>query len=139
MQTLIYEFVAQCKLGVLGTVSAENEPQSALVGIAVTPRLEIVFDTLRSTRKYRNLRACPACSFAIGWAAEQTVQYQGIAEELTESNAEEYRRIYFSVWPDGPSRLTWPGIVYFVVRPSWIRYSDFAQAPALVHEVDFTQ
>jgi hypothetical protein len=30
--------------------------------------------------------------------------------------------------------LSWPGIVYFVVRPQWIRYSDFDQEPPLIRE-----
>jgi hypothetical protein len=28
--------------------------------------------------------------------------------------------------------MKWPGIVYFVVRPVWIRYSDFDQDPPLI-------
>jgi len=30
--------------------------------------------------------------------------------------------------------MIWPGIVYFVVRPVWIRYSDFDQNPPLIRE-----
>jgi hypothetical protein len=30
--------------------------------------------------------------------------------------------------------MSWPGIVYFVVRPAWIRYSDFDQSPPLIRE-----
>jgi hypothetical protein len=32
---------------------------------------------------------------------------------------------YFARFSDGPARLTWPGITYFRVRPTWIRFSDF--------------
>ena len=78
----IYAFVAQFRLGVLGTISDAKMPQSALVGIAVTPRLEIVFDTVKSSRKYGNLIANRVCSFVVGWAGEQTVQYEGEAEEF---------------------------------------------------------
>jgi len=39
-------FVAQSKLGVLSTLAGDGKPQSALVGFAVTPHLEIVFDTV---------------------------------------------------------------------------------------------
>ena len=41
-----------------------NQPWS---GMAVTDQLEIIFDTLRSTRKYRNLKARPACSVVWGF------------------------------------------------------------------------
>lgn len=130
----LYEFLSRHRLGVLATVTATGVPQSALVGIAVTPELELVFDTLRTTRKYPNLIAHPRCSFVIGWAAEQTVQYEGEAEELAGDALRRYQEVYFRAWPDGPDRLSWPGIVYFAVRPRWIRYSDFAQDPPLIGE-----
>jgi len=42
-----------------------------------------------------------------------------------------YQKIYFEAWPDGPARMNWPEIVYFIVRPTWIRYSDFDQDPLI--------
>jgi hypothetical protein len=47
----LFHFVTQHKLGVLGSISPRGAPQSALVGIAVTPELEIIFDTVSSSRK----------------------------------------------------------------------------------------
>jgi hypothetical protein len=136
-QSDLYVFMSRHKLGVLGTICSAGTPQSALVGVAITPEFEIVFDTVRHTRKYPNLKAKPACSFVIGWDAEQTVQYEGVAEELQPPALERYQAIYFKVWTDGPARLSWPGIVYFLVRPAWIRYSDFAQDPPLIREFTF--
>ena len=130
----LYEFIARHRLGVLATIADSGQPQSALVGIAVTRDLEIVFDTVKSTRKYPNLMARPRCSFVIGWDAEQTVQFEGHATELKGSELGKYKKIYFRSWPDGTNREAWPGIVYFVVRPNWIRYSDFAQDPPEIQE-----
>ncbi|MGA3028966.1 MAG: pyridoxamine 5'-phosphate oxidase family protein [Bryobacteraceae bacterium] len=130
-------FIARFKLGVLGSIGGTGKPQSALVGIAVTPDLEIVFDTVKSSRKYANLIARPACSFVVGWAGEQTVQYEGVAEQLESPELERCQETYFKAWPDGPARMSWQGIVYFVVRPAWIRYSDFDQDPPLIREFSF--
>ncbi|HXN48563.1 MAG TPA: pyridoxamine 5'-phosphate oxidase family protein [Bryobacteraceae bacterium] len=130
----VHAFMTQFKLGVLGTIGPAGAPQSALVGVATTPRLAIVFDTVKSSRKYANLIARPACSFVVGWTGEQTVQFEGVAEELRPPDLERYQQIYFQAWPDGPARMSWPGIVYFVVRPTWIRYSDFDQNPPLIQE-----
>ncbi len=130
----LYRFLLQCKLGVLATVGDANVPQSALVGIAVTESLEIVFDTVRSSRKYPNLIARPACSFVIGWTGEQTVQYEGRADELRGGDLEYFQHLYFKIWPECRSHLSWPDIVYFVVRPGWVRYSDFDQNPPLIRE-----
>lgn len=135
----LHDFLKTQKLGVLGTIGPDVVPQSALVGIAVTPQLEILFDTVRGSRKYPNLMARPECSFVIGgWGSrEQTVQYEGAAEELKSPDLEAYREIYFGTFPDGRARMSWPGIVWFVVRPRWIRYSDFDQNPPVIEEFTF--
>jgi pyridoxine/pyridoxamine 5'-phosphate oxidase len=126
--------MSQSKLAVLGTV-CDGSPQSALVGIAVTPKLEIVFDTVNTSRKFRNLISNSSCSFVIGWSGEQTVQYEGKAEQLLSPELEHYQEIYFQVWPECREHMEWPGIAYFVVRPTWIRYSDFNQNPPFIHEI----
>ena len=135
----LYALIAGHRLGVLGSIGSGGEPQSALVGIAITPQLEIIFDTVQSSRKYPNLVARPSCSFVIGgWSGvEQTIQYEGEAEELKPPDLERYQQLYFKTWPDGPARMSWPGIVYFLVRPRWIRYSDFDLNPPLIREFSF--
>jgi pyridoxine/pyridoxamine 5'-phosphate oxidase len=136
-QADLHRFIAQCKLGVLSTLAETGAPQSALVGIAVTPNLEIIFDTVKTSRKYPNLIARCRCAFVIGWAGYQTVQYEGEASELQGRELKRCQEVYFQALPDGPSRLAWSGIVYFVVRPRWIRYSDFDQNPPLIQEFTF--
>jgi hypothetical protein len=130
-------FMASHKLGVLGYLSPEGEPRSALVGIAVTPELEIVFDTVSSSRKYADLRAHPAASFVIGWQGEVTVQLEGQAFQPTGPELARYQQVYFAAWPECRDHLSWPGIAYFVVRPQWIRYSDFDRRPPLIEEFTF--
>ena len=43
----------------------------------------------------------------------------------------------FARWPECRSHLSWPGITYFVVRPKWIRYTDFDQNPPFIEEFTF--
>jgi general stress protein 26 len=133
----LYRFIARHKLAVVSTVSAEGTPQSALVGIAVTEKVELIFDTLRSTRKSRNIEVNPHVSFVIGTTTEVSVQYEGEAFVPEGAALEEYQRVYFAQFPDGPERLTWPGIVYYVTRPRWIRYSDYEARPARIEEIRF--
>lgn len=130
----LFTFIARQKLGVLGTISPDGAPQSALVGIAVTKELEIIFDTLDSSRKYRNLMANPAASFAIGWEGEVTLQYEGAAIVPASDELRRYKQVYFAAWPDCRSHEDWAGIAYFVIRPRWIRYSDYDQRPPLIEE-----
>ncbi len=46
-----------------------------------------------------------------------------------------YQEIYFAAWPECEPHMNWPGIAYFVVRPRWIRYSDYDQKPPIIEEV----
>jgi uncharacterized pyridoxamine 5'-phosphate oxidase family protein len=118
-------FLRQHRIGVLATISESGAPESAVVGIAVTDGLELVFDTLNNTRKCRNLRRNPNISFVIGWDDEITVQYEGIADEPKGEELARLKQIYFAAYPDGPRRESWPGMTYFRVWPKWVRYSDF--------------
>ena len=129
----LVKFITACDLAVVSYLSPAGTPQSAVVAIAVTPDLEIVFDTVASSRKYRNLKARPECAVVM-WAGEVTLQFEGIAEETAD---DQYKEAYFKKMPDGRDRLSWPGITYFVVRPKWIRYSDFDARPAVIEEFSF--
>lgn len=119
-------FIRQHRWGVISSIAADGGgPQSAVVGVAVSDQLELVFDTLGSTRKAVNLRRDPRVSAVVGWDHEQTVQYQGLADEPDGRELERVQSCYFAQFSDGPTRLGWPGITYFRVRPTWIRFSDF--------------
>ena len=109
------------------------------MGFAVTPELEIVFDTVRSSRKYPNLKKNPCVAWVIGCTTEVTVQYEGIAEELEGEELARYKKPYFAKFTDGPERQSWPGITYFVVRPKWVRYSDYNPATPRIEEMSFAK
>jgi general stress protein 26 len=55
----VYEFMNKERLAVLSTVTDSGQPRAALMGMAVTPQLEIIFDTVESSRKYPNLKKNP--------------------------------------------------------------------------------
>ncbi len=136
-QEFLYNFIKQHKLAVISTLSIGNKPEAALVGFAISKDLEIVFDTVKTSRKYPNLLQNPAVAVVIGWDDETTVQYEGIATELTGPEADHYKEIYFEVYPDGRERaVTWPHIVHFKITPNWIRYSNFND-PVVVEEMLF--
>jgi len=134
-KNFLYNFIKQFNLAVISTLSNENKPEAALVGIAVSQNLEIVFDTVKTSRKYQNLLKNPFVAAVIGWDNETTVQYEGIATELSGPEADYYKEIYFEVYNDGRERaVTWPHIVHFKVTPNWIRYSNFND-PVVVDEM----
>ncbi len=133
----VFKFLHREKLGVLATVGIDGAPEAALMGVVATSELELIFDTVKSSRKYPNLKSNPRVAWVVGCTTEVTVQYEGIAEELEGEALEKYKKIYFAKFPDGPARENWPGIVYFVVRPSWVRYCDYHPEKRRIEEKKF--
>ncbi|GAC1310962.1 MAG: pyridoxamine 5'-phosphate oxidase family protein [Mucilaginibacter sp.] len=130
----VYDFISGSNLGVVSTISPDIKPEAALIGIAVSTDLEIVFDTVKTSRKYHNILKTPFVALVIGWDGEITVQLEGRATVLTSSD-EHLKEIYFDVYPDGRERAkTWPDIVHFKITPTWIRYSNFNE-PVLIEEM----
>ena len=134
----IYDIIRRHRLAGLATTSSDLQPEAAVVGIAITPDLEIVFDTVRASRKYRNLLAQPKVAIVIGMKNEVTTQYEGVAVELGGGPEDDgYREAYYAVFPEGRERAaTWEGLVHFVVRPGWIRYSNYNE-PVMIEEMRF--
>jgi predicted pyridoxine 5'-phosphate oxidase superfamily flavin-nucleotide-binding protein len=73
----ILELIRRYRMAVVSTAAADGAPQAAVVGIAVSEKLEIVFDTLASTRKHQNLRRDPPTPLVTGWDGELTFQIEG--------------------------------------------------------------
>ena len=135
----VLEFMRSKSLGVQTSVSSSGSPQAAVVGFVVTERFEIFFDTVDSTRKAGNLRKNPQIAFVIGLSErdERTVQFQGVVDEPGGTELKQLKELYFQRFPDGRERQVWPGLVYFRARPTWLRFSDFAQSPPEIAEFDF--
>ena len=133
----VFRFMKRERLAVLATVDEKGQPEAALMGFAVTQELEIIFDTVKDSRKYPNLKMHPRVAWVIGCTTEVTVQYEGIAEELSGEELVRYKKIYFAAFPDGPTRESWPGITYFVVRPKWVRYCDYNPGTRRIEEKEF--
>ena len=131
----LYEFLRKHRLAVISTINSAS-PQAAVVGIAVTEALDIILDTLSTSRKYANIIADPRVALTV-WHDAVTVQYEGIADIPVGADLDACKRVYFEAWPDGPERGKWPDIAYVRIRPRWIRYSDFGQTPASIEELTF--
>ncbi len=127
-------FLRKHPYAVQASVSGPGAPQAAVIGIAISDELESVFDTLDTSRKCQNLRRDPRVALVIGWDEAQTVQVEGLADEPTGDDLARCKALYLARFPDGRERESWPGITYFRVRPTWIRYSDFRGAQPVIVE-----
>jgi general stress protein 26 len=123
------------------TVTGLGDPQAAVIGVAVTDMLELVFDTLATSRKAANLRNNPRIALVVGWDEGQTAQIEGVADEPVGAELQAAKDAYLRRFPDGHERAALPDITYFRIVPRWIRYSDFRATPPtiVVFEGDLRQ
>ena len=133
----VLRFLETEKFGVLATATQDGRPEAALMGFVVTPELDIIFDTVRSFRKYPNLKKNPRVAWVIGCTSEVSVQYEGIAQELEGAELERYKAVYEKKFPDSRGRDKWPDLTYFIVRPTWVRYGVYNPENRRVEERQF--
>lgn len=121
------------RLAVVGT-SGPDGPQGALVGVAITDDLQIVFDTVSDSRKHANLARDPRAAVTISGPGEQTLQVEGRAHAVSATDQADsvWREAYYCAWPDGRDRLKWPKIAYWRIVPRWARFSDFDKGTLIV-------
>jgi pyridoxine/pyridoxamine 5'-phosphate oxidase len=139
----VVTFVRANPLATAATASVDGAPQAALVGVAVSDHLELVFDTLETTRKALNLRLNSRIAVVFGAAGayksanhdERCLQIEGHADFPSGDGLRTVQEtIYFQQFPDGRSRMAWPHITYVRVRPVWLRYSDYNVGPPEIVE-----
>ena len=133
----LYNFITKHRFAVLSTVSADGNPEAALVGFAVAPDLRLIIDTVRTSRKFANLRTNSTVALVIGWENEQTLQYEGRVIFQAGREFNKMMDLYLKAFPDAQKREQyWKDIAHFIVVPDWIRYSDFNDPPR-IEELDF--
>jgi hypothetical protein len=132
----LYGFMKERRVGVIATSGEGNRPEAALMNIAVTPNLEIIFETTAATRKSVNLTRNPRVSFVIGWQGDRTLQYDGLVDRPQGAELDRIKAFFLSVFPQKMSDEFWPGNDYFRVRPCWMRLSDY-NIPRRIEEFDF--
>lgn len=139
----ILDFLKNHNLTVLSYTNEKGVPQSAAVEYMVTDKLEILFNTFSDKRKYKNILERPAVSFVVGWNWDEniTIQYEGVASELSSFELLKYSKIYFDNLPSAKQFAEafkhLGRLAFFKVDPKWIRFSDFNKEPWETSELSF--
>lgn len=129
-------YIGEMHAGVIATANREEGPESAFINLAVMPDMAIVFETLITSRKYRNLQRDPRASLVIGGKGKTTLQIEGLVDEPTETLLDDVIQVYYDACPQNLSHRNWPGLTYMRLRPRWLRYSDYGM-PWKVEEYFF--
>lgn len=125
------------KLATIATVNAAGKPEAAVIGFGQTEKLELVFGTDNSSRKYTNILSNPEIAFVIGWENNQTMQYEGTVRELSNDEISLVQENYWSKNLHAEKHHKNPGERYFIVSPKWIRHTDLSVDPWIVTEMRF--
>lgn len=133
----VYEFIARHRLAALCTVDERGRPEAAVVEVSALDGLEVIFDTYAIFRKYRNLSVNPRVALVIGWDDDVTLQYEGIACELIESELDRCRSVHLEKFPHAVKFEEFAGMKYFKIVPTWIRYTDLETFPWKRFEIAF--
>jgi general stress protein 26 len=132
-QDELLAFARRHRFAAVASASSSGEPQVAIVRFVATDAFEVVFDTTDTTRKVVNLRRNPRIAVAIGWDENQTIQLEGLADEPEGLDLQRLKDTYANIYPDYfRTRQAASGLIYFRVRPTLVRYSDFRQNPATI-------
>jgi general stress protein 26 len=105
----VYTFVKDRRLGVIATASNDGTPEAALINIAVTSDIEIVFETASATRKFLNLMRNPRVCLVIGWDNDQTLQVDGLVDAPEGHEYDRLKSFYLSTFVQKTSDQYWPG------------------------------
>jgi len=135
----ILAFLRQHEECVISTIGPNGEPQSATVGFSEDGKGELMFGTFDASRKFRNLNRDPRVSVVVGFEGSTTVQYEGVARQLTGDELLERQKAHFAKMPSVEKYKNNPGQVYFTIAPTWMRYTNYHAEPWDIREISFEQ
>ena len=131
-------FLLRHKTGVLSTLSPEGRVHGSMIYYIADENFNIYFLTLSNSRKFKALQANPAVAFTVATPeVPQTLQFEGVAmdisldEEATKKKEQLLETLNSNPWFYPPvAKLDVADTVVVWVRPTWVRWADYAFADA---------
>ena len=129
------EFLKENETCVMATVAKDGVPHAATVGYSVDDDFSFLIGTNKNTRKYQNLMKSNKVALVVGFSGSKTVQLEGLAKELdiTDNRVEEH----LAKLPGAVKFKIQPGQTYFLVKPSWLRFTDYSENQQIFEAKDF--
>jgi uncharacterized pyridoxamine 5'-phosphate oxidase family protein len=124
LQKKIATFLRNQDLAVIATVHPNQTPEAAVIQFVVTEKLQIIFNTFSTYRKYKNISENPAVAFVFGGQDKITVQYEGQARELSGLELDSFKSLFLKKYPKAKKWDAFPETRWFLTEPRWIRYAD---------------
>lgn len=132
----VKEFLNINQTCVISTVY-NNSPQSATVGFSIDDNLNILIGTKSNTRKARNIKLNPNVSLVIGFEGKVTVQIEGKAQEISREELGERLTLHFEKVPGSKKFLNDELQVYYLIKPNWLRFTNFNETQPVIEITEF--
>ena len=129
-------FLKRNRIGILATAGHDNVPHASAVHYVADDEFNVYFITLPSSRKYKALNAHPQVAFTvIREDAPQTIQIEGMAKDITHDRETAAKKKMISEALNANpfffapiTKLDLEELAIIWLRPTWIRWADYAFA-----------
>lgn len=136
LQSIITAFLRTRKLCVISTVNDEGAPQSALVAFSELDNGKIVIGTFNNTRKFANMMHNLHVSI-VASSDEACVQIEGLARITKDEEEHLCKETHLAKNPSSAKYVDDPHQRFFIITPTWMRFTDHSVSPHVVEELQF--
>jgi hypothetical protein len=134
------DFLNTQQHGRIGTLGSDGRPQIANVAFSQTDTLKLIIGTSETSRKAVSLLADPRVAFeATDPNKRYTMQFEGFARRLSIDDFKMYEAGHFKKLPGSLPFKDIKGQAYFLLEPTWVRFSDCSVYPWALTEFTFNK
>ncbi len=132
---IIVRFIEDHNIGTLATADENGNAHAATLDFVVDTDLNLLFHTAVISKKHRNISKNPNVCAVFSDDHFITVQYFGVVKELEGAEERKFQELYDKV----TVRRLWKIDVFklFRVEPKIVKYSNYANYPPKVEEIEF--
>jgi len=131
-------FLNDLPFGVVSSIGPEGQPQAANVGFSQNDKLELMIGTDEHSRKALNMGRDNRVAFvATNFDRSCTFQMEGHARKISLEEFEPWAEAHFAKLPGSAPFHKMKGQVYFLITPTWARFSDCNIHPWATTEFEF--
>lgn len=134
----VRQFMSQHHECVIATISPDSQPEAATVGFSVDEDFKIMIATNKSTRKAKNIELNSKVAIVIGFDGPKTVQIEGEAKIVDEKEHKDRINLHFETVPRAIDFAGEEGQTYYLITPSWLRFTDYTKSPDIYETKDFS-
>lgn len=120
----VHEFLKSRLTCVVARVNTGGGASAATMGFWHDERLRFLVATRKSSRKHNDLKNNAKVAIVVGFEPPATVQYEGIAKEMTAEELGDRLNMLFEKVPGARKLAGDEDQTYFLISPTWMCYRN---------------